>query len=49
MPLMAERLCGNNKGLCDHRNVGGGVQEQSKLYTSYDVFLSIQIFKFLHI
>lgn len=34
MPLMAERLCGNKKGLCDHRNVWGGGKKQSKLHTS---------------
>lgn len=31
---MAERLCGNKKGLCDHRNVWGGGKKQSKLHTS---------------
>lgn len=49
MPLTAERLCGNKKGLCDQRSVGGGGQEQSKLRISKDVSLSIKIFKFLHV
>lgn len=31
---MAERLCGDKKGLCDHRNVEGVGQEQSKLRNS---------------